>query len=102
MFDILTLSDTCLNDSISDTEIQMPGYSVIRKDRPENRLGGGTIIYIRDGLPFSVCNDLNTDDNECLWIQISRPKSMPIFLCGVYRPPNSDLARFIFRLLKTK
>ena len=28
VFEILTLSQTWLNDSISDSEIQMPGYSV--------------------------------------------------------------------------
>ena len=53
---------------------------------------------IRDGLPFSICTDLNTDDNECLWIRISRPKCKPISLCCVYRPPNSDLEKFIFSL----
>ena len=95
VFDILTLSETWLNDSISDTEIQMPEYSVVCKDRSENKLGGGTIIYIRDGLPFNICTDLNTDENECLWIRISRPKCKPIFLYCVYRPPNSDLTNFI-------
>ena len=69
-----------LNDSILDTEIQMPGYSVVRKDRSGSKLGGGTTIYIRDGMPCSIYTDLNTDDNEGLWIRISRPNAKPSFL----------------------
>lgn len=65
-FDILTLSESWLNASISEAEIQIPGYSCIRKDRSGNKRGGGTVAYIRDGLPFRIRNDLNNDEVECL------------------------------------
>ena len=65
-FDVLTLSETWLNTSISDAEIQISGYTCIRKDRPAVKCGGGTLAYMRNGLPFRICNDLNTNDAECL------------------------------------
>ena len=50
-FDIFSASETWLKPDISDSEIGLPGYSIIRMDR-ENKFGGGTAIYVRDGIPF--------------------------------------------------
>ena len=41
-FDILTLNETRLDNSILDCEVQIPGYDIIRSDR--NRNGGGVAI----------------------------------------------------------
>ena len=43
-FDIFTMCETRLNDSIGDAEIEISGYNVIRLDR--NRQGGGIILYV--------------------------------------------------------
>ena len=32
-FDILTISETWLNHSISDSEVSLSGYSIVRRDR---------------------------------------------------------------------
>ena len=47
-FDVLTLSETWLDASVSDSEVHMPGYSCERKDRIKNKCGGGVIVYIRE------------------------------------------------------
>jgi len=47
--DILLCAETHLEDSISDSEVFLPNYSVYRKDR--NRQGGGVSIAIRSDLP---------------------------------------------------
>ena len=52
IFDVLTISESWLNDSVSNSEIHMPGYSCVRKDRSNNKSGGGVIIYVQDGLPY--------------------------------------------------
>jgi exonuclease III len=44
-FDILAINETKLDSSISDSEIYIHGYTIIRKDR--NRNGGGIAIYIK-------------------------------------------------------
>ena len=80
--DIITLSETWLNKDIDDSEIELPGYSIIRRDRSE-RTGGGVIIYIREGLVFTERNDLH-NNNEAIWnslqafnywMHLSTPKS---------------------------
>ena len=51
--DIICISETWLDSSISDEEIKIPDYEVVRKDR--NRRGGGVAIYFHESLP--VKND---------------------------------------------
>ena len=70
--DVLTLSETWLNSLIFDEEIRLPGYLCVRKDRTGHKRGGGTLIYIRENLPYRIRNDLMTEDIECLWIEINR------------------------------
>lgn len=93
--DVLTLSETWLNASISDAEINLCGYISVRKNRFGDKRGGGTLIYIRDGLPFRIRDDLNSDETECLWIEINRTKSKPVIIGCAYRAPDFDLAAFI-------
>ena len=101
-FDVLTLSETWLDVSVSNSEVHMPGYSCMRKDRSNNKSGGGVIAYIREGLPYTIRDDLNVNDEaECLWVEITRSKSKPVLVCCVYRAPDSDLTKTISYLDKT-
>ena len=47
---IIALTETWLDGNISDNELCIPCYSVIRRDR--NRHGGGVLLYIRSDLPI--------------------------------------------------
>lgn len=51
-FDILTISESWLNNPIQDCRVSIPGYTVLRQDRGQFKRGGGTMFYIRDGLPY--------------------------------------------------
>jgi exonuclease III len=42
-FDILTLNETRLDNSISDSEVKISGYDIVRPNR--NRNGGGVAMY---------------------------------------------------------
>ena len=51
-YDIVGLSETWANDNISDSELNIPGYSLYRKDR-NNKFkskGGGVALYINENL----------------------------------------------------
>ena len=48
---MLILSKTWLKANVSDSEICIPGYTLSRNDR-DSRIGGGTLAYNRDGLPY--------------------------------------------------
>ena len=45
-FDILTFSESWLNDLFEDAEVQIPGFAYVRKDREGSLKGGGNIVYV--------------------------------------------------------
>ena len=65
-FDILTINESKIDNSISDNELHIFGYDIIRKDR--NRYGGGVVLYVRDNIPFSERKDLIPKDLEMVCI----------------------------------
>ena len=44
--DIVCIVESWLCNEITDSEIALPGYSLVRLDR--NRHGGGVLLYIKD------------------------------------------------------
>ena len=96
-YDVFSVSETWLKPSISDAEISLPGYSVVRMDRCE-KIGGGTAIYVRDSLPFKTHSDLMINELENCMIEILRLKTKKLFICCVYRAPNKPLENYINQL----
>lgn len=74
--DVLSLSETKLDISISNSEIHIPGFDIVRRDR--NRHGGGVCFYINSSLNFSVRSDLSMQCLEYLAIEIRNKHSKPI------------------------
>ena len=82
-YDIVAITETFLDDSIHDSHIAPPGYTVFRKDR--NRHGGGVLLLIRDSLNASLRPDL---DGQCEVLWVSIPTKFSSILLGVfYRCP---------------
>ena len=53
--DILAINETKLDSSIGDSEISLPGFKVVRRDRPVNgRCGGGVCIYLRNNINYLI------------------------------------------------
>ena len=70
--DVLAISETWLNSSISNAEVEIQGYKIHRLDRKRKR-GGGVCIYIRNNLKSKVLNDLSYISDlglHKLWVQI--------------------------------
>ena len=82
-FDILTLNETRLDDSVLDCEVENPGYDILRRDR--NRNGGGVSMYIRKNAVENI---------ELICIEVKKPKSKPLLIATWYRPPNSSIELF--------
>ena len=91
-FDILTMNETRLDNSVRDNEVEIPGYDIIRKDR--NRNGGGVAVYIRKNITFANRNNLVPVALEAICIEINKPKSKPLLVATWYRPPNSKTELF--------
>ena len=71
--DTLALYKIWLTSEISDSEISIMGYSIVRKDRQNSSkaCGGGVLIYVRNGIPFIRQAKFVDDNFECFWIEIN-------------------------------
>lgn len=88
-FDILSINETKLNDTVNDQEIDIQGYQVIRRDR--NRNGGGVAIYVRSVVNIKQRNELVPNDLEAICIEVIKPKSKSFLVISWYRSPNQQL-----------
>ena len=79
------MSETKLDDSVFDAEINIEGYTLIRSDR--NRHGGGVACYVKQHLTFDVMYYFS-NEIENIFIDIFLPKTKPLTLGFFYRPPN--------------
>ena len=52
--DVISVTETWLNDSVSDHEILPTHYNIIRKDRPSKKRGGGVLLALREGIKFNT------------------------------------------------
>ena len=58
-YDIFTISETWLDPSTTDTDIQISGYILFRQDRGTHKIGGGTVVYVKDTYKASVITELS-------------------------------------------
>ena len=78
------INESKLDSTVHNNEVYLPGFELVRKDRKMNgRNGGGVCIYLRTNLNFRIRNDLKNDELECLFVEISKPRSTP-FLVGTW------------------
>ena len=84
--DILAVSESKLDDNISDAELSIPNFKLFRIDR--NRHGGGVAIYCHENLSSFLLTNLNSTEFESLWVKIKLYKNKPFFLCVSYRSPS--------------
>ena len=88
--DILHINESKLDSTVRDDEVYIPGFEIVRKDRKINgRNGGGVCTYVRTNLNYRIRNDLNNDLLECLFVEISKPRSTPFLVGTWYRPSSS-------------
>ena len=97
---VLSITETWLDSTVTDNEVALDGYSIIRKDR--NRNGGGVCMYIRQDLAYNPRDDLNSDNLESVWCEILLNKTKPIIVGTVYRPPSQTNFLQFFELTLTK
>ncbi len=85
----LCLNETRLDNSISNSEVEIRGYELVRRDR--NRNGGGVAIYLRNNIPYIERSALISDNIEALCLEIRKPKIKPVLVSTLYRPPHSNI-----------
>ena len=86
-FDILAITETHLDKSVLDMELQIDGMKVLRLDRRE-RKGGGCVIYYAEYLKATHRKDLARSGLEAIWLQVQFPCTSVLFSV-IYRPPDA-------------
>ena len=95
-FDIITISETWLNTTITSASVKLEGFKLFRLDRL-HKGGGGVCAYIRNELKsrvlmnFSSISDRNFHQ---LWLSVQLKKSKSIIVCVAYRPDDCPLSFF--------
>ena len=91
--DKLGLNETRLDNTIPDSQIDIEGYDILRRDR--NRNGAGVAFYVAQSLTYVNRQDLLSHvDLEILTVEIKKPKSKPFLVTTWYRPPDSKVEIF--------
>jgi hypothetical protein len=88
-YDIITLSETWLNNEIDNASLNLIGFQVpLRKDRFTNEGYGGVLAWVSIRLAVKRRLDFELNDLEAMWLEI-RSHNNKFLLCIIYRPPNS-------------
>ena len=87
--DVFTINETRLDESISNVEVNIQGYNLWRKDKC--KYGGGVAIYTRDILNVREMSSFVPENTEAVCLEIIKPKTQPILITTVYRPPSSNI-----------
>ena len=83
---IIGVTESKVDNSISDSEVKIPGYCILRCDR--NRNGGGVACYVRQDLCFNLRSAAMGDIVDT-FLDILLPRTKPICIGIIYRLPNS-------------
>ena len=88
-FDVIAVTETWLNPTISDNDISIRGYKApYRYNRPNDN-HGGVAVYVNDNIYTKRRHDLEIRNIECVWIE-ARAQRKPVLIGTFYRPPNAD------------
>ena len=107
--DLAFITETWLKTTIANTVVDIPGYSIIRRNRMSNDHGGVCLYIKENGSRFKQLQELSCcDDHEVLWVQL-RPNRLPrgfssLIVAVVYHPhwaetENSSMREHLFRSL---
>ena len=92
-FDIVALSESHCDETITNSELYIDGFNCLRKDR--SRYGGGIVVYIKSSICFTVVSSFECQDLECLWVRLNGKRlNKPLLICTIYRLPNVTVEFF--------
>ena len=90
---IIGICKTKLDKTIWSSELEVDGYDLVRFD--QSRIGGGVASYIKSSVAYSYVESF-CSNIESNFVDIFLPKSKPILLGILHRPPDrSDFAKHI-------
>ena len=98
-FSVITLTETWCNDDETDKNSlwQLPNYTAIHQIRNSSQKGGGIALYVHNSLNYKIPKNknINSNDIECLSIEIVSKTSKHVIIFCIYRPPRDDAHKFL-------
>ena len=85
--DIVIATETWLDNTITNNELEMPHHTVYRRDRTSGP-GGGVMIAVASNIRSSVIRTTTTA--EILWVKLSCQGQRNLIIGAFYRPRVSD------------
>ena len=82
---VLLITETKLDNTVSNEELKIDSYSLLRSDRKKNV--GGVACYIKNNIAHNRKSSIS-ENIENIVLDILLPKSKPIAVGIIYRPPN--------------
>ena len=85
--DIIIATETWLDNTITNNELEMPHHTVYRRDRSTGP-GGGVLIAVASNIRSSLIKTATT--SEILWVKLSCHGQRDLLIGAFYRPRVSD------------
>ena len=89
--DFICLSETYLDSSITDEEVKIKDYKLIRADHPDNIKRGGDCIYHKEALPVHEIKLSYFKEALLLEMDYNNKK---VLISAIYRSPNQNKNEF--------
>ena len=92
--DIIGITETWAREEVSNSELELQGYAMFRKDRENQKTtghgAGGVLLYVNNNIDALIREDLKNDKfKESIWCEIQHEKGK-IIIGVCYRSPDSD------------
>ena len=94
-YDLIVLTETWMRPSTLNRLINIPGYDIHRRDRPDKTGYGGVAIVTNELLTYREIPQPSASDNsklESLWAVVGTGGARRFILAAVYRPPRRTVA----------
>lgn len=87
-FDILSITETHLDDTISDRQLEVENYKIVRRDRPTGTSGGGCLVYVTTQICTQRMRSLENEQIEGIWLKL-QIDSRAFIVGTIYRPSDN-------------
>ena len=96
-YDIICLSETFLDSTFNDQDLDFNGYKILRADHPDDVKMGGVCVYYKQSHPLRIFNIFNL--NEYLVFEVQHMNQICIIVT-LYRSPSQSSNEFDYFLLE--
>ena len=86
------ITETKIDSSIDDSDIEIDDYVVVRNDR--DKYGGRVAMYIHKSVNYQLREDLFRINIESISVQVKIGNYKPFIVTTLYRPPGKPVTYF--------